>query len=83
MKLNYEWIHRKLFYREASKSPRSRTKKEEVEQELNETIKALEDQVITFNINDKNQQLEIATSASLGTSFYITKHLECFGSDSR
>ena len=54
-----------ILKREATKSPSKKTKKEEVEDELNKTIEALEE-IATFNNTDKTQQLEITTSAGLG-----------------
>ena len=54
-----------ILKREATKSPCKKTKKEEVEDELNKTIEALEE-VAIFSNTDKTQQLEITTSASLG-----------------
>ena len=53
-------------WRETSKSPSKNRSKVEVEEELDQTIKALEKEVVTLNPSHKNQ-LEIATSASLGT----------------
>ena len=54
-----------ILKREATKSPSQKSKKEEVEDELNKTIEALEE-VAIFSNTDKTQQLEITKSASLG-----------------
>ena len=56
-------------FREKSKSPKSRTKKEAVEEELDETIKALEKQVC-LNLS-KQQHPSVTTTAGLGSSVVI------------
>ena len=55
-------------FREKSKSPKSRTKKEAVEEELDETIKALEKQV---SLNLTKQHPSVTTTAGLGSSVLI------------
>ena len=50
-------------------------KKEEVEDELNQTIKALE-QVVVLSNTEKPQPLEIATSASLGNYSNFLDYIE-------
>ena len=58
-----------MYYRESSKSPRARTKKEEVEEELDETIKALEKQVGNYKNNNSVAHLGVDSTTNLGLSY--------------
>ena len=53
-------------FREKSKSPKPRTKKEVVEEELDETIKALEKQVSLNLTKQQQQHPSVTTTAGLG-----------------
>ena len=61
-----------ISFREKSKSPKPRTKKEAVEEELDETIKALEKQVC-LNLTKQQQQPHpsVTTTAGLGSEVVI------------